>query len=79
MKRIQTLEGIIVSTKMKKTVVVEVSRLKQHPKYKKFIRVSKRYKAHNETEDVHEGDRAKIQLSRPFSKDKRWILVKKNI
>ncbi len=76
MKHIQTLEGIVVSTKMKKTAVVEVLSLKKHPKYKKFMRVSKRYKAHNEVGGIHEGDHVRIRLSRPISKDKRWVVVK---
>ena len=75
MKHIQTLSGVVVSTKMKKTVVVEVLRLKKHPKYHKYIRISKRYKAHSENESVRTGDQVTIVSTRPISKDKRWKIV----
>lgn len=78
-KHIQQLEGVVVSTKMQKTVVVEVVRLKQHPKYKKYIRVSKRYKAHNEDAAIKKGDRVTIALTRPMSKEKRWRIVQENV
>lgn len=78
-KHIQRLKGVVVSTKMQKTVVVEVLRLKQHPKYKKYIRVSKRYKAHNEDTTIKKGDQVTIELTRPISKEKRWRIVQENV
>lgn len=68
------LKGKVVSTKMQKTVVVEVLRLRSHPKYKKRYFVSKRYKAHDENERCQEGDEVIIQECRPLSKEKRWIV-----
>jgi small subunit ribosomal protein S17 len=73
----RTLTGIVVSDKMTKTVVVEVSRLKMHPKYKKQYNVSARYKAHDEQRQYHVGDRVVIREVRPLSKDKRWTVVEK--
>ena len=71
------LTGMVVSDKMIKTVVVEVSRLKMHPKYKKQMKVRARYKAHDEARAYHVGDRVVIQETRPLSKDKRWVVVNK--
>lgn len=73
----RTLTGTIVSDKMVKTVVVEVKRLKMHPKYKKQYGVSARYKAHDEERAYHTGDRVVIREVRPLSKDKRWTVVGK--
>jgi len=55
-KHPQRLKGTVVSTKMAKTVVVAVTRLKKHPRYKKYFRVTKKYKAHDEQETSKEGD-----------------------
>lgn len=74
----RTLQGVVVSDKMAKTVVVAVNRLKKHPKYKKYFRVTKRYKAHDEQGVYHSGDTVEIKEIRPLSKDKRWLVVKKN-
>lgn len=74
----RTLQGVVVSDKMAKTVVVAVSRLKKHPKYKKYFRVTKKYKAHDEQKIYHTGDVVQIKEIRPLSKDKRWLVVKKN-
>ena len=71
------LTGTIVSDKMQKTRIVLVERIKQHPKYKKRLRAHKRFKAHDEKEEYHTGDKVVIQESRPLSKDKRWIILKK--
>ncbi len=68
------LEGIIVSNKMEKTVVVKVETLKVHPKYRKRYKVSKNYKAHSE-KDLQEGDKVIIQETKPMSKDKRWKVL----
>ncbi len=69
--------GIVMSDKMDKTVVVEVTRLYAHPKYKKYVKSSKRYKAHDPENQYHTGDKVVIQESRPLSKDKRWIVIEK--
>jgi small subunit ribosomal protein S17 len=76
-KHMQRMTGTVVSTKMQKTAVIKVTRLKKHPKYKKYIRISKRYKAHVEPGMVEDGDRVVIELTRPMSKDKRWRVVPK--
>lgn len=73
----RTLQGVVVSDKMSKTVVVEISRLKKHPKYKKYFKVVKRYKAHDEQKLYHSGDAVEIKETRPLSRDKRWAVIKK--
>ena len=65
-------EGLVVSTKMAKTVVVAVENRKVHPLYKKAIRVTKKYKAHDENNACKPGDKVKIVETRPLSKEKRW-------
>lgn len=67
--------GIVVSDKMTKTIVVEVTRTKQHPLYKKFIRVRKRYMAHDESQAAQVGDLVRIEESRPLSKHKMWQMI----
>ena len=69
------LKGTIVSDKMQKTVVVEVSRMKKHPKYKKYYSVTRRFKAHDAEGIYKTGEKVLIQETRPLSKDKRWIVV----
>jgi small subunit ribosomal protein S17 len=71
------LEGVVVSAKMDKTVVVQVERTYRHPLYHKIIRRNKRIKAHNETEIIKEGDIVQIVETRPLSKDKHFKIVKK--
>ena len=71
------LTGIVTSDKMQRTVVVEVERLKQHPKYLRRIRVNKKYKAHDEKNEYKTGDKVVIEEGRPMSKDKRWKVVQK--
>ncbi|QQG42640.1 MAG: 30S ribosomal protein S17 [Candidatus Giovannonibacteria bacterium] len=71
----QTVKGTVVSNKMRRTIVVEVSRIKKHRLYGKFIKISKRYKAHT-TEDVPEGAKVVLEACRPISKNKKWKLVK---
>jgi len=71
------LKGTIVSNKMEKTLVVEVERIKEHPKYKKRYKVHKRYKAHNEKGEFKIGDKVVIEECRPMSKDKRWKVIEK--
>jgi len=68
-------EGLVVSTKMDKTVVVAVERLKRHPLYGRVQRVTKRFKAHDETNDCKVGDRVKIMETRPISRDKNWRVL----
>ena len=70
----RTLTGVVVSLKMAKTVVVAVTRLKMHPKYKKQYKVTKKFKAHNESGQFALGDRVTIVESKPISKDKHWIV-----
>ncbi|NJK41649.1 MAG: 30S ribosomal protein S17 [Acaryochloridaceae cyanobacterium SU_2_1] len=66
--------GIVVSDKMDKTVVVEVSNRVPHPKYGKIVGQTRRYKVHDEENSCHVGDRIRIQESRPLSRTKRWML-----
>jgi small subunit ribosomal protein S17 len=73
----KTLQGIIVSDKMAKTVVVEVERIKEHPKYKRRYKVHKKFKAHNETGEFHTGDKVIIEETKPISKDKKWKVIQK--
>ena len=65
-------EGMVVSDKMERTVVVVIEELKPHPLYKKVVRRNTRLKVHNENNDAHVGDRVRIVETRPISKDKRW-------
>lgn len=69
------LQGVVVSDAMDKTVVVRVERRVMHPVYKKFIRRSKKYSAHDETNSVKVGDVVRIQECRPISKNKSWTVV----
>jgi small subunit ribosomal protein S17 len=66
------LIGEVVSNKMDKTVVVVVRRTRRHPLYGKVIRISKRYKAHDEKNECLVGDEVRIVESRPYSKDTHW-------
>lgn len=76
-KKTRTLEGVVVSDKMMKTVVVEVSRLKKNQKYQKYFKVSARYKAHDEKGEYHTRDKVTIAETRPLSRDKRWVVTGK--
>ena len=67
--------GIVVSDKMDKTITVRVDRAAHHPVYKKMVKQSKKYKAHDEKNTAKMGDIVKIQETRPLSKTKRWRLV----
>lgn len=74
----KVLQGVVVSDKADKTVTVKVERLVSHPVYKKFVRVSKKYAAHDEN-NVHKiGDKVKIIESKPISKSKRWVVVQED-
>ena len=65
----------VISDKMDKTVVVAVERLEQHPLYKKIIRRTAKFKAHDENNECRIGDQVQIMETRPLSKDKRWRVV----
>ncbi len=71
----RVMQGVVVSDKMDKTVVVNVERRFKHPLYKKFIRRSKKYMAHDETNQSKEGDVVSIRETRPLSKNKRWEVI----
>lgn len=75
----KTLEGVVVSDKMNKTVVVEVNRYVKHPKYGKFMTKTKRYKAHDEEGVYKTGDKVKIEETRPISKDKTFKVIGKSM
>jgi len=74
--RKKRLQGIVVSNKMQKTIVVSVERVKKHSKYKKRYKIHKKYKVHDEKEEYKTGDKVIIEECRPISKDKRWRIVK---
>jgi small subunit ribosomal protein S17 len=69
-------EGVVVSAAMQKTCVVRIERVYRHPKYQRVVRMSKRLKAHDETNESRVGDRVLIEETRPLSKDKRWRVRK---
>jgi len=71
----KTKVGRVVSDKMDKTIVVSVERLARHPLYKRVIRLTTKFKAHDETNEAHVGDTVLIEESRPLSATKRWRLV----
>lgn len=73
----KVLTGKVVSTKMAKTVVVEVVRQRIHPLYKKIMHKTKRYKAHNENTDIKVGDIVEIESTHPISKEKHYKIVAK--
>lgn len=68
-------EGVVVSDKMDKTVVVVEETMKLHKLYKKRVKFSKRYKAHDENNECKVGDKVRIMETRPLSKDKHWRVV----
>lgn len=72
----KTLIGRVVSDKMDKTVVVEVEKLTIDPRFKKYVRRRKKYKAHDEKGQCKVGDTVMIIESRPLSKEKRWRVLK---
>lgn len=73
----KTLKGTIVSDKMNKTVVVKVEDFKKHPRYGRYYKSSKKYKAHDEKGEFHIGDKVTIEETRPISKDKHFKVMKK--
>ena len=72
----KTFSGIVVSDRMNKTRVVEVSRTVRHPFYEKITRKSSRFNAHDETNQSRQGDLVEIMGSRPISRTKRWRVVR---
>ena len=75
-KIVRALTGKVVSDKMNKTVTVLVERKVKHPLYGKVIRRSKKYHAHDENNEFHEGDTVVIEESRPLSKTKSWKVTR---
>ncbi len=73
----QQITGIVVSDKMDKTIVVKVDVRKRHPKYHKSYTITNRYKAHDEENVYHVGDKVIIESTRPISKDKKFKVLKK--
>ena len=74
-KRTVTVNGRVISSKMQKTIVVEVERLERHEKYGKYVRRHSRFKAHDEKGEAKEGDVVRIAQTRPLSKTKCWRLL----
>ena len=68
-------DGIVVSSKMNRSIVVAVVERVRHPKYNKFVMRTKKLYAHDEANDAREGDKVRVQETRPLSKTKRWRLV----
>jgi small subunit ribosomal protein S17 len=71
----RTKVGRVISDKMDKTVVVSVERLRRHPIYKRVVRLSSKFKAHDAENAAHVGDTVRIEESRPLSAEKRWRVV----
>lgn len=76
-KNPQTFRGIVVSDGMQKTIVVRVTSVRWHPKYRRQYRTSKRYKVHDETNAFKTGDTVEFIATRPLSKEKRWRALRK--
>ncbi|MGI5840333.1 MAG: 30S ribosomal protein S17 [bacterium] len=74
-KRRKVREGVVVSDKMDKTVVVQIETLARHPLFGKVIRRTKKFKAHDEKNACRVGDRVQVAETRPLSKDKKWRVV----
>ncbi|TFG85328.1 MAG: 30S ribosomal protein S17 [Spirochaetales bacterium] len=74
-KEKQVLQGVVVSDKMEKTIVVEIMTRKLHPLYKKYLTRSKKVKAHDENNEAKIGDAVRVVECRPLSRDKRWRLA----
>ncbi len=72
------LQGVVVSDKQDKTVVVSVERQVMHPVYKKFVKKSKKYTAHDENNQFKVGDQVSIVESKPYSKTKCWTVLVNN-
>jgi len=73
--RKRVLQGVVLSDKADKTIVIKVERQIAHPLYKKYYKRSKKFMAHDERNEAKEGDKVRIQESRPLSAKKRWALI----
>ena len=73
-KNLKSMTGIVSSNKMDKTVVVLVEYKVLHPLYKKYVKMSKKFKAHDEKNECQIGDKIVIESCKPISKDKKWVL-----
>ncbi|MFO0744010.1 MAG: 30S ribosomal protein S17 [Candidatus Paceibacterota bacterium] len=76
-KNRKKIDGVVVSDKMDKTVVVNAQRFVKHKKYGKFYKIDKKYKAHDENNEYKVGDKVTIEETRPISKDKNFKVLKK--
>jgi small subunit ribosomal protein S17 len=74
-ERKKQVEGVVVSDKMDKSIVVKVERSWRHPLYGKVVKTAKKYHAHDENNEAREGDRVRLLESRPISKLKKWVLL----
>jgi small subunit ribosomal protein S17 len=74
-KKLKTLRGTVVSDKMQNTAVVAVNHYVKHPKYKKYMKITKKYHAHNPDNKAKEGDMVTIRSCRPLSKTKHFEIV----
>jgi small subunit ribosomal protein S17 len=73
----KTLEGKVVSTKNKKTIIVTITKMTRHPLYRKAVKKTKRYAVHNEIDGIIVGDKVKIKETKPISKTKHYIVLEK--
>jgi small subunit ribosomal protein S17 len=73
----RVFQGIVVSDKMQKTIVVRIDWMKMHPKYKKQYRQSRKFKVHDEKNEYKVGDVVRFEETRPLSKDKKWRVIGK--
>ncbi len=73
----RTLNGIVVSDKMEKTIVVAVASVKEHPIYRKKYKVTTKFKAHDEANEYKVGDLVEISETRPLSRTKRWLVSRR--
>jgi small subunit ribosomal protein S17 len=75
LERKKQVEGVVVSDKMDKSIVVKVERSWRHPLYGKVVKTAKKFHAHDENNEAREGDRVRLLESRPISKLKKWVLL----
>lgn len=69
--------ALVVSDKMNKTRVVSITRQKKHPKYEKFVKITTKFKVHDENNEYRAGDKVVVEETRPLSKEKRWQIISK--
>ncbi|MCO4746311.1 MAG: 30S ribosomal protein S17 [Proteobacteria bacterium] len=74
----RNVTGIVISDRMDKTVTVQVTRLVKHPRYRKYVKRSKNYKAHDENNECRINDTVVLEECRPLSKTKRWTVVQRS-